>query len=174
MIDNTITITRWNKSFDWRHADISDTGILSHVKEPGTYILSANAWGLKGHLPGGKHSWVSTFDGHRWKTYEISDIETLEIQGASVFYATENNYSLRQLVVSDRNPGTMWFGNTPRIDYSGPLISLDYQSYPLKTRTNLVTRNCNTFVSYVVWRHGLNFKKRYIGYKSSNFWDKTT
>ena len=78
MIDSMTIITRWNSLFDWRLADISKTNILDSVSSPMTCMLSADAWGLKGKLPGCKHSWIASFDGNKWKTYEITDLETVK------------------------------------------------------------------------------------------------
>ena len=119
MIDNTTIITRWNRHSDWRNADISETDVLNSIKTPATCFLSANAFGLKGKIPGGKHTWIATFNGTYWKTYEITDIETIEVQKARMFYAehvTQDDWKRRQLIISNRDPSTVWFGNQPRLD----------------------------------------------------------
>lgn len=172
MIGNMPIITKWNNLSDWRHADISDTGILSNTSTPSTYILSASSWGMKGKLPGARHSWVSAFNGISWKTYEITDLETLDIQGANVLYAKYTDYQLKQLIVSDRNPSTLWFGNKPRIDYTTNYLDINADSYPMNYNIDLITNNCNTFTSYIVWKHDLNFNPYYVGFKNKKFWNK--
>lgn len=170
MIDSMPITIRWNNLFDWRFADTGKTDILKDNANPGTYILSAKAWGLKGKLPGARHCWLTNFDGKSWRTFEITDIETVEVQRANIIYAEYKDPCRLQLIVSDRDPGCLWFGNIPRIDYSGNLIDIDYRYYPMNLNTNLVSNNCNTFISYIVWKYNLQFNKRYIGYKNSDFW----
>lgn len=174
MTDNISIITKWNKLFDWRQADIRSTDILKDITYPGTFILSAKSYGLKGFLPGARHSWVSTFNGVSWKTYEITDIETIQVQGAKIFFADYTTKDRLQLIVSDRDPSCFWFGNEPLIDYQGAYINLDDLNYPLNSTANLITNNCNTFVSYIVFYYNLNFNKTLIGFKTSKFWRELT
>ena len=170
MIDNMTIITRWNNLFDWRDADISRTNILDSFSKPATFILSADAWGVKGKLLGGKHSWIANFDGNNWKTYEITDIETVSIQQGSVLYSNYTDKTLKQLIISNRHPGTKWFGNNPKLDYVGEFIDIDVTDYPMNKSINLITNNCNTFVSYVVWKYKLSVNRLCIGHKSNRFW----
>lgn len=170
MIDSMTITTRWNSLFDWRLADISRTNILDSFNEPITCILSADAWGLKGKLPGCKHSWIATFDGIRWKTFEITDLETVEIQQGAIIYAEHSNHTLKQVVVSNRYPGTQWFGNMPKLEYVGKFIDIDVADYPMNNAINLTTNNCNTFVSYISWKYQLPVSKLRLGHKSYKFW----
>ena len=174
MIDSMTIITRWNSLFDWRLADISKTNILDSVSSPMTCMLSADAWGLKGKLPGCKHSWIASFDGNKWKTYEITDLETVNIQQGSIIYAKYLDKSLKQVVVSDRYPATKWFGNIPRLDYVGKFTDIDLTDYPMNYNIDLVTNNCNTFVSYAAWKYNLPVDGRRIGHKSNKFWQAHT
>lgn len=169
----TIT-TRWNNLFDWRYADISKTNILDSFSKPVTCILSADAWGLKGKFPGAKHSWIANFDGSKWKTYEITDIETVDIQSGSVLHARYTDKTLKQLIVSNRHPGTKWFGNMPKLEYVGKFIDIDVADYPMNSSINLVTNNCNTFVSYIVWKYKMSINRLCIGHKSTQFWQAIT
>jgi hypothetical protein len=105
--------------------------------------LSANAWGLKGKLPGCKHSWIASFDGAKWKTYEITDLETVDIQQGTVLYAGYTDKMLKQLIVSNRHPGTKWFGNMPKLDYIGKFIDVDATDYPMNYAINLTTNLAN-------------------------------
>lgn len=174
MIDSMTITTRWNSLFDWRLADISKTDILDRFTSPVTCILSANAWGLKGKLPGCKHSWIATFDGTRWKTYEVTDLETIEVQNAAVIYAEHSDKTLKQVIVSNRYPGTKWFGSMPRIDCVGEFVDINVADYPMNNAVNLTTNNCNTFVSYISWKYQLPTNKLYLGNKSNKFWQTIT
>lgn len=174
MIDSMPITTKWNRLFDWRYADISPTNVLDDVKQPTTCFLSANAWGLKGYLPGCRHSWIATFNGYAWRTYEITDLETVEIQNGRVFYARYRDPGLRQLIISDRNPSTKWFNSTPRVDYSTAFLDLNLADYPLNFNVNLTSNNCNTLTSYVAWQHNLSFNPLYVGFKSKKYWDYCT
>ena len=171
MIDSMTITTKWNKLFDWRYANISRVDILDEYTEPVTCFLSSNAWGLKGRLPGGRHSWISSFDGTHWKTYEITDLETVEIQQGNILYAKYSDKSLKQLIISNRFPATKWFGNTPRIDYVTKFLDLDVKNYPMNQNIDLVTNNCNTFLSYVTWKYQIPLSKHYVGYKNKDFWN---
>lgn len=171
MIDNTITTTKWNRFSDWRFADISETDVLSSIKTPATCFLSANAFGLKGKLPGGKHTWIATFDGSRWKTFEITDIETIEIQQARVLYSEHDSFTQRQLIISNRNPSTVWFGNRPRLDRIYKYVDIEYE-YPKNTNINLLTNNCSTYVSYIIWKYGFETTMPYVGFKQKEYWEK--
>lgn len=173
MIDNTTTITRWNRHSDWRNADISETDVLKSIKTPATCFLSANAFGLKGKIPGGKHTWVATFNGTYWKTYEITDIETIEVQKARMFYAehvTHDDWKRRQLIISNRDPSTVWFGNQPRLDAIFPYRKIVH-GYPKNDRFNLITNNCSTYLSYIAWAYCFDFSFPYIGFKPKEYWD---
>lgn len=171
MTDSMTITTRWNKLLpDWRDADTRRTGIVDFVRLPNTCFFSANAWGLKGKLPGGKHSWVSEFDGLSWKTFEITDIETIEVQKANVLYAASKDYQKRQLIVSDRDPSTMWFGNRPRLEAIHPWRGIGNEC-PFED-SYLLYNNCNTYVSYVAWRHKFKLILPYIGFKEYEYWEK--
>lgn len=171
MIGSTTITTRWNKFSDWRDADISKTNVLKHIKLPATCFLSANAWGLKGKLPGGKHSWIAEYNGYTWKTFEITDRETIEIQQANILFCERDNYTERQLIVSDRDPSTLWFGNQPRLDGIFNWKGIE-EYYPLNTNINLAFNNCNTYLSYIAWRYHFKLKLPYIGFKDKSFWEK--
>ena len=171
-----ITTTRWNRLSDWRFADISKTDILDKATRWETYVLSAPAWGLKGKIPGGRHSWIAklTHDG-LWRTVEITDLETLQYQNAiPIHYKYADPYS-RQLIVSDRHPATMWFGNRPRVDAVFDTTFIPFKQldeYPLNKDINLLTNNCNTFVSYMAWMNFWELDLPYIGFKQPEYWEK--
>lgn len=172
MKDSMIITTKWN---NWRNASIAQTNIVDNAKE-GLYFFSANAYGLKGKLPGGKHSWASIKHIGGWITLEISDLETLEVQQATCLVKKYTDKTRRQVVVSDRHPGTLWFGNTPEVvHYTQNTLDFEYNTmlFPyilddIKLRKN----NCNTYLSYLMWASNSKKHLNYIGFKSYEFWDK--
>lgn len=168
------TTTKYPK---WYDADISPTDVLSSIKLSAICFLSADAYGLKGKLPGGKHTWITVFNGSFWKTYEVTDMETLSVQGGYPWYG-DTTSKPRQIIVSDRDPSQKWFGSEPRLDYIAPYLSQSkmvqfLNDYPKHNEYfNLLTNNCSTFTSYMAWRMGLDFSPRYIGFKSKKYWEK--
>lgn len=165
--------TKWS---NWRKASISKTNIVDNAVN-GVYFFSANAFGIKGMLPGGKHSWASIKEGSIWTTIEITDIETLEFQGAK--YINIPKYydkTKKQVLVSNRDPSTMWFGNTPSVIHYSSNISdfkdnLAYSPYSCN-EIKLYKNNCNTYLSYLLWASNSNVSFNYIGFKSYKYWDK--
>jgi hypothetical protein len=144
--------------------------------EDAVYFFSANAFGLKGRLPGGKHSWCSIKENNSWTTLEITDIETIEFQEANILECSSYDKYAKQVIVSDRNPGTMWFGSAPSIiSYSkniGDLL-LNKEIFPYKALDiKLYKNNCNTYLSYLLWTANVDLKLKYIGFKSYTHWDK--
>ncbi len=172
MIDSILITTKWSNIFDWRYANVDSTQILSNIIEPCVCILSARSWGLKGLIPGARHSWISIYNKKKWLTFEVTDIETIEILKGNVIHSKYDNKQKLQLLESDRDPSLIWFGSTPRIEGIYNYFDIDFFDYPLNVNNNLVTNNCNTFISYIVWKHGLDFNKYYVGFKKKNFWDK--
>ena len=166
-----IITTKWN---NWRNASIKQTNIVDNAKD-GIYFFSANAFGLKGKLPGAKHSWCAIKEHSTWTTLEITDIETIEFQKANIISASIYDKYAKQVIVSDRNPATMWFNNTPSII----LYSNNYQDFlinrhlfPYKAiNIKLYKNNCNTYLSYLLWAAQINLNLNYIGYKSYKHWD---
>jgi hypothetical protein len=171
MRDNMTTIIKWN---NWRNASIEKTNIIDDV-QPGIYFFSANAWGLKGKLPGGKHSWAAVYNGS-WATYEVTDLETIEVQGATASVYGHQVYNKRQVIISNRDPRTMWFGNKPTlIEYSknvqGLYTRLFADPYP-EEDVKLYKNNCNTYLSYLLWATGIDKKLNYVGFKNYEYWEK--
>lgn len=170
-------ITKWNSFRNWRYADVSKTPILDDASRWKTYVLSAPAWGLKGKFPGARHSWVAkkTVEGY-WRTVEITDIETLQYQGSVPIYSKYWDPYVKQLIVSDRDPSTMWFGNEPRIDgvFDTTYIPWKFiEGYPFNNREiNLFTNNCNTFVSYLACCNFWELELPYVGFKNKEYWKK--
>lgn len=164
--------TKWN---NWRKASIEQTNIVDNAKD-GIYFFSANAFGIKGKLPGGKHSWASIRENNTWTTFEITDIETIEIQNSNIIECSSYDKYAKQVIVSDRNPGTMWFGNTPSIIlYSKNIqdLLLNKTFFPYKdSDIKLYKNNCNTYLSYLLWAANINLNLNYVGFKSYKYWDK--
>lgn len=172
MKDSMIITTKWN---NWRNASIKQTELVDNTKD-GVYFFSANAFGLKGTIPGGKHSWCSVKDGSSWTTLEITDIETIEFQKAKIIACNNSDKFTKQVIVSDRNPGTMWFGNNPSIiAYNKNSIDLFFNKelFPYKVQNiKLYKNNCNTYLSYLLWTANIDLSLKYIGFKSYKHWDK--
>lgn len=172
MKGNMITITKWN---NWRNASIQETNIVDNCAD-GVYFFSANAFGLKGKIPGGKHSWCSIRENSTWTTFEITDIETIEVQDAKIIKATSLDKQIKQIIVSNRNPATTWFGNKPKLIYYSPAIndiSLNMLLFPCKINyIKLYKNNCNTYFSYLLWACNIKLNLKYIGFKSYKYWDK--
>lgn len=172
MIDSMTTTTKYPS---WYDADISPTDVLKSIRLPALCFLSANAYGLKGKLPGGKHTWMSVWNGSYWHTYEVSDMETIAVQAGYPWHG-DITHNGRQIITSDRDPTQMWFGNEPRLDYIAKIPKFEdmaqiVNEYPYD-KFNLLTNNCSTFMSYVVYRLGLDFKANYIGFKSKKYWER--
>lgn len=170
-----IITTRWNKLFDWRLNEVTPTDVLSSIKTPAICILSAPAFGLKGYLPGGRHTWIAQSCGNGWVVYEISDLETLQYQGGEWYYNKYYDPYQPQLVATSRDPSQMWFGNKPRLDRIYPysfIFESDLNQYPLNKDIDLRTNNCNTFVSFMSWKYGWDARLPYVGFKPPEYWDK--
>jgi hypothetical protein len=166
-------ITKWN---NWRKYSIVKTSIVDNA-EDGIYFFSANAFGIKGKLPGGKHSWVSIKNSLGWTTYEITDIETLEVQGARYINTPVHlDKTIKQILVSNRDPSTLWFGNVPKvIHYCKDSIDFKWNTtlFPYSCdKIQLHKNNCNTYLSYLLWANNSKTTFRYIGFKSYKYWDK--
>lgn len=176
MIDSTKTIIKWNRRFNWRYASTEKTNIVDHVTENGVYFFSANAWGIKGKIPGGKHSWVALFFNGEWLTLEITDLETIKVQKATPIFVDHNNLSQKQLISSNRHPATMWFGNTPELIFFSPNIDSFLKNQQIyhyvHGKPNIITNNCNTFISFVMWLCEENKIFHYVGYKTNKYWNR--
>lgn len=164
--------TKWNS---WRNASIVQTSIVDNCPD-GVYFFSANAFGIKGKIPGGKHSWCSIKEDSAWTTLEITDIETIEVQQASIIECDSYDRYVRQVIISNRNPGTLWFNNPPTIiAYSKNIQDLYYNRklFPYNISSiRLYRNNCNTYLSYLLWATNIDLKFSYIGFKSYKHWDK--
>lgn len=144
---------------DWQARSIIP---VVKFKVPGLYLLTAKTYGVKGLL-GGTHSWLVHADDSRQTVIEVTNVETIGVQGSSRFYSlrqVEPASIQEQLVfVSDRNGGQKWFGGTPKAVYLGN-IGLDRildisRAYPrLNSSFNVLTVNCNTFTSWVLCNLG--------------------
>lgn len=171
-------ITRWNSLFNWRYADVSPTNVLDEHCDPKlTYVLSAPAWGLKGKLPGARHTWLAkkSFVRQLWRTIEISDLETLQYQKATCLYNKYADPYEKQIVVSDRDPSAKWFGSEPRLDgvFETNFIPIwQLRKYPFRHTVSLTKNNCNTFVSFIAWQNNWDLNLNYVGFKDSDYWDK--
>ena len=146
----------------------------------GVYIISAQAWHLKGYL-GGKHTWLA-FKYKEWLVAELTTRETLHTQDALILYdgAPQNDDEAHAPFISMREPNRQWFGHDPEVTWIHPytINSQDVfdacKTYPLKD-FKLLTQNCNTFVSYLAWKLNIDMRgKKNFGYKKMEWWDDRT
>ena len=158
---------------DWRGLSCRSAGLELDISK--VYYWHGKAHGLKGLL-GGTHGHLSFFD-DRWFTVEITDEETLEYQDCEIIYRNTNEYQKRGVFISTRQPDQLWFGNKVTI------VDNCYQNLRLLTvidacdrypqwEFDMVRRNCNTFVSFMIYWLGLDLKKPFIsvGFKSLAYW----
>ena len=164
---------------DWRLLDQSPVG-LPFEKEY-IYYVHSRAWALKGWL-GGTHSWITFWSNQhdKWLVVELTDKETITIQHANLLYVWDNvGYRAHCPIVSDRTPDAKWFGTIPKI-HKRVLNTVKYsdieqacRDYPFK-EFDLLTRNCNTFSSYIIDKLNLNIEPplRSFGFRGNKFWKK--
>lgn len=172
MTDNMPIITKWLSLFDWTMADISKTEIFNDVNIPSTCFLSARAHGVKGKVPGARHTWISSNNGSGWLTYEVTDIATIKHLGGEIKYAAYSDIKISQLICSNRDPGLKWFNNSPRLDFVTDYIDLtEILDYPMNHDIDLIHNNCNTFISYVIWKYNIHHRPLYIGFKPKKYWN---
>lgn len=144
----------------------------------GVYIISAQAWHLKGYL-GGKHTWLA-FKDKEWLVTELTTRDTLHTQDALILYdgAPINDDEAHAPFISMRDPNRQWFGHDPEVTWIYPyIIDSDKiiqacKEYPFANEFNLLSKNCNTFISYLVWKLGIDMRgKKNFGYKSERWWN---
>lgn len=163
---------------DWRKADISE--VLMALDNDYVYFLHSRAWGLKGYL-GGTHSWLAFWchENKKWMVAEVSDRETVDVQGARTYCAGTEHYSDKTPILSDRSPRQKWFNAYPSIvakerrRITIQQASAVIRSYPF-SQYKLLHRNCNTFFSYLVYELDLHFQKPLVsvGFRPKKFWRK--
>jgi hypothetical protein len=108
---------------------------------------------------------------------EVTDLETLYVQGATKFKAMRNPKSNHELIVflSNRNGGQLWFGSMPKIFYLGNMTRQSFieliDSYPLANNTfHVLNTNCNTFSSWICYKLEIIPKNIGIGSKTKDRW----
>lgn len=179
MIDNmTITLKCVKNIFfkDWRICD--QTPIEMNLKKENIYYIHAKAWHIKGFL-GGTHSYFTFYHLDKWLVVELTDMETLGYQNASILFGPRNleDQTIRRPYISNRKYNAKWFGNVPKIvGFSKCNVSYEEivnacKEYKI-TDFSLLRRNCNTFASYVLYKLNLDIKKPLIsiGFKNKNWW----
>lgn len=172
MIDNTQIITKWNNLFNWRKADTSLSNITLS-KNPCLYIFSAQTHGFKGYIPRAKHLYISIYDGKKFKTIEVTDIESVKKLEGNILSADYEDITISQVLISDRDPRLKWFGNKPKIEFVGKYIHIESINYPFNKDINLRSNNCNRFVSYLCFLYDIDYDCDYIGFKTKTYWKKT-
>jgi hypothetical protein len=182
---------------DWRGHSTLSSGLLdSTAAAGGIYLFSARTCGLKGIVPGSRHSWISVCENGRWSTAEITDAETLALQRAVAggparwkhfgVPGTPNRFPAP--FISDRAPDGLWFGQAPRLEWHCADLQrgaafhrhLDglCKEYRFRKSFSLTDNNCSKFVSYLVWHAGLpvsltaqSVKSPLLGFRQADYWD---
>lgn len=160
---------------DWRGLNCESAGLVLDTSR--VYYWHSRTHGIKA-LFGGTHGHISFWD-QRWYTVEITDQETLEYQNCEIAHRGTEEYQRRAAFISTRRPDQQWFGNPATVvSTCQDKLTLDQVTqacklYPI-AEFDLVSRNCNTFVSYLIYKLDLNLKRPAIavGYKSRNYWKK--
>lgn len=162
----------------WQDKSIEKVVDFPHA---GVYLLKARTFGFKGII-GGTHSWIVRVDGEgNHLVAELTDIQSLKIQGASYYEGVrEPAGEDDQLVfISNREGGQKWFGATPTGIYLGDLSEEEFRDfvthYPLAgNKFDVLNANCNTFSSWICYCLGTEpiMVNIGIGAKSSSRWTK--
>jgi len=168
-----------------------DRSIESVLKldRPGTYFLSAKAYGFKG-LVGGYHSWIVHVDAFkRQYVIEITSRESLKVQGATWWLNLDSDQGdvTQTLYISNRDGGQRWFGSTPEIWLELHMVNLNLlkllkllKEYPEMGHSfHFLNRNCNTFISWATATLNEHFRlklhlpaKTFWGAKNQRYWQK--
>lgn len=147
----------------------------------GLYYIKAQAWHIKGYL-GGNHSWCGFKHNDRWLVVELTTRETVDVQSCSVILDSNRHaaYDAHRPMITTRAPNMQWFGHDPKVEWIYPyevklndVIDACYE-YPHQKEFNLLTKNCNTFTSFLLWK--LKIEPRTAtwmeyGWKSAKYWD---
>lgn len=158
---------------DWRECsqDLVESLNLDPTR---FYYLQAQAWHLKGYL-GGTHSYCTFHHNNQWLVIELTDRETLEVQGAEIIYAGTDSEEHAPFITT-RPYNAQWFGHDPYIVDSCDAVSFDSilqaaNEYPIDT-FKLLHQNCNTFTSYLIAKLDLKLKRpiRSVGFKNKKTW----
>jgi hypothetical protein len=181
MTDSTSIITRLNNATnrlfkDWKLLDTSSADL--NLDKSYFYYLHARAWALKGWL-GGTHSWFAFWSKEKnsWLVLELTDLETLDVQKAKPLYINKVAYTEHSPVISNRTPDAMWFDARPKIlgnvlnNFKYKEIEQVCKDYQMQD-FDLLSANCNTFASYVIYKLDLGFSKplRSYGFKNNKHW----
>lgn len=143
----------------------------------GVYLLRARTFGFKG-LIGGTHSWIVHVDmDGNCLVAEVTDLETLKLQGATMIEAVRKPTSDQEQLVflSNREGGQKWFGASPRVRYLGGVNKTTFRNmiatYPLADHVfHVLNANCNTFSSWIIYKLGFTPKNVGFGAKSTEKW----
>ena len=162
----------------WKELDISPVNL--NLNREYTYYIQSRAWGLKGWL-GGTHPWMTFFSKsqQQWLVVELTDQETVEFQKGHIYFQGLKDLYAMTPIISSRDPEQMWFSAIPKIvdqkktnfdveDVRRVCASYPYQQY------RLLTRNCNTFFSYLNYILQTDFRRplRSVGYRETFWWDQ--
>jgi hypothetical protein len=169
----------------FKHWKLCDQDLVPLEFDQGRfYYIQAQAWALKGYL-GGTHSYCTFWsrDHNSWMVVELTDPETVSYQNCQTFYTNVKTADPTEHspIITNRAPNARWFGHNPYIVDSCPMTA-DYKDivkacaeYPL-TGFVLISQNCNTFTSYLIWKLKLNLRRpfRSVGFRSKSWWSAHT
>lgn len=160
---------------DWRYCDQSL--VEMQLDKNYLYYIHAQAWHIKGYL-GGTHSYCAFYHAGDWLVVELSDQETLDVQGGETVYIGTESYYDRAPCISKRPFNAKWFGHRPHIIDKCRLPAYDdilavCKNYPLG-QFKIFTQNCNTFISYLIHELGLEMRRpiRSVGFRNNLWWEK--
>ena len=163
---------------DWRLA--SQESVELNLSTEYMYHIHSVSCGVKG-LIGGTHSYLTFFSRQhdKWLVVEVTDLETLEIQNASVLYCKKDRpgYQEKTVYISDRKNDARWFGHKPSIVDKASTVPKLYDiivacdAY-IHDDFDLIKKNCNTLVSYLIYYFNLDMHRpiRSIGYVKKLKW----
>lgn len=158
---------------DWRECSQEPRPL--DLQYNGLYYIDAQAWHIKGYL-GGRHSWCTfNMPKYGWVVVELTTRETLRVQNTrDIIY--DGGVGLPEDAhapfITNRPPNRQWFGHDPKVVWVHPYrveyedVEVACKSYPYK-EFNMLTRNCNTFTSWLMHHLGVNVRTlmKPIGWK---------
>ena len=167
---------------DWRQA--SQKPVELDLDTRYIYHVQSVSCGIKG-LFGGTHGYLTFFSRPRnkWLVVEVTDLETLEIQNATVLYCKKENpgHQEKTVYISDRKHDARWFGHRPAVvdrdlcvpDLYDIIVACD--AY-IHDDFDLIKKNCNTLVSFLIYHFNLDMYRpiRSIGYVKKLKWKSIT
>ena len=173
---------------NWKAKPRHSSGVIA-AEDNGIFFLSAQSHGFKGLF--GLHSWISVrmaneTEARTWTVIELTDLETLDVQRANVIYCPTRRYDQKVPTISSaRIPDGMWFGSPAfvwgKIETEHEAAVLRQllsatREYPLTPQFNTLSTNCNTFISYLLYRtkewHSISPPRIFVGGRGFGYWTR--